>query len=244
MSAAEEPFIRDTTTSIPLDAFPFGVRPRAAAGRNEAIKRLIDVVGAGSLLVLLAPLMLIAALAIAATSRGPIVFRQTRLGQGGVPFVFYKFRSMWSDAEDQIHRQYVESLIDGKLDEINQGDAQRPLYKIKRDPRVTPVGRILRKTSIDELPQLVNVLRGEMSLVGPRPPIAYEVQHYQPWHLRRILEIKPGITGLWQVAGRSKTSFDEMVRLDLKYMRERCIALDLKILLKTVYVVLRCDGAN
>jgi lipopolysaccharide/colanic/teichoic acid biosynthesis glycosyltransferase len=231
-------------TTISLDAFPFVERRQAAGDAGYFAKRCIDIVGALTLLVVFAPIMLLAAAAVALTSRGPVLFRQTRLGQGGVPFVFYKFRSMRSDADDRIHRQYVQNLIDGKLDEVNQGDAGRPLYKIKADPRVTAVGRVIRKTSIDELPQLLNVLKGEMSLVGPRPPIAYEVQRYQTWHLRRILEIKPGITGLWQVQGRSKTSFDEMVRLDLQYIRRRSLLLDLKILIKTVYVVLNCDGAN
>jgi lipopolysaccharide/colanic/teichoic acid biosynthesis glycosyltransferase len=231
-------------TDIPLDAFPFMEQRRPTHEGGLLAKRCVDVVGALALLVLFTPIMLVTAAAIALTSHGSVIFRQTRLGQGGVPFVFYKFRSMRSDVDDRIHRQYIERLIDGELDDINQGDSQRPLYKIKMDPRVTRIGRFLRKTSIDELPQLFNVLKGEMSLVGPRPPIAYEVRRYQPWHLRRILGIKPGITGLWQVAGRSRTSFDEMVRLDLRYIRERSLALDICILIRTVYVVLKCDGAN
>jgi exopolysaccharide biosynthesis polyprenyl glycosylphosphotransferase len=231
-------------TVTPLDAFPFLEHRARVGGRGDLVKRAIDVVGSAVLLLLLAPVMLITALAVAITSPGPVIFRQTRLGQGGMPFVFYKFRSMRSDADDTIHRKYVESLIEGRLEDINQGDAKRPLYKMKADPRITAVGRIIRKTSIDELPQLLNVLKGEMSLVGPRPPLAYEVQRYQPWHVRRLLEIKPGITGLWQVEGRSKTSFDEMVRLDLQYIRERSLALDIKILFKTIYVVLKCEGAN
>jgi lipopolysaccharide/colanic/teichoic acid biosynthesis glycosyltransferase len=184
------------------------------------------------------------ALTIALTSKGPVLFRQQRLGEGGVPFVFYKFRSMRSEVDDRIHRDYVSNLIDGNLESVNQGKAARPLYKMVADPRVTPIGRIIRRTSIDELPQLLNVLKGEMSLVGPRPPIPYEVERYQPWHLQRILGIKPGITGLWQVQGRSRTCFDDMVRLDLQYIRRCSLALDIKILLKTVYVVLKCDGAN
>jgi lipopolysaccharide/colanic/teichoic acid biosynthesis glycosyltransferase len=150
---------------------------------------------------------------------------------------------MQSNVDDQIHREYVTNLIKGDLEKINQGDEGTPLYKMKSDPRVTPAGRIIRKTSIDELPQFLNVLKGEMSLVGPRPPIPYEVEKYEPWHLRRILEVKPGITGLWQVDGRSKTSFDDMVRLDLRYVQNWSLWLDIKILLKTVKVFLSSKGA-
>ena len=150
---------------------------------------------------------------------------------------------MYINTDDQIHRTYVESLIKGKLEEINQGEKEKPLYKIKTDPRVTGIGKIIRKLSIDELPQLYNVLKGEMSLVGPRPPLPYEVEKYESWHLRRILEVKPGITGLWQVDGRSKTSFDDMVRLDLRYAQNWNIGLDLKILAKTVRAVLKPTGA-
>jgi exopolysaccharide biosynthesis polyprenyl glycosylphosphotransferase len=211
---------------------------------ERMFKRIADIVGAAGLLVLASPLMIATAIAVAATSRGPVIFRQARLGQRGVPFVFYKFRSMHTDADDQIHRDYVGKLIDGRLDEVNQGGAEDPHYKIKADPRVTRVGRFIRKSSIDELPQLFNVLKGDMSLVGPRPPVPYEVQKYQPWHLSRVLDIKPGITGLWQVEGRSKVSFDEMVRLDLRYQREWSPWLDVKILIKTVAVVLRGEGAD
>jgi lipopolysaccharide/colanic/teichoic acid biosynthesis glycosyltransferase len=150
---------------------------------------------------------------------------------------------MQSNVDDQIHREYVTNLINGDLEKINQGDEGTPFYKMKSDPRVTPVGRIIRKTSIDELPQFLNVLKGEMSLVGPRPPIPYEVEKYEPWHLRRILEVKPGITGLWQVDGRSTTSFDDMVRLDLRYVQNWSLWLDIKILLKTVKVLLLPKGA-
>src|SRR6202165_2451708 len=188
--------------------------------------------------------MLIIAAAIRITSSGPVIFKQARLGKRGVPFVFYKFRSMSVNADDRIHRAYVASLISGDHEGINQGNTAKPLYKLKSDPRVTRVGRVIRKTSMDELPQLFNVLKGDMSLVGPRPPIPYEAEKYEAWHLRRILEIRPGITGLWQVEGRSKTSFDDMVRLDLRYIRDCSLMLDLKILIKTVKVVLRCDGAT
>jgi len=150
---------------------------------------------------------------------------------------------MYVNGDDRIHREYVTNLIKGNLDKINKGDEEKPLYKMIDDPRITPVGKIIRKTSIDELPQFFNVLKGEMSLVGPRPPIPYEVEKYEPWHLRRILEVKPGITGLWQVDGRSKTSFDDMVRLDLRYVQNWSLWLDLKILLKTVKAVIWSKGA-
>jgi lipopolysaccharide/colanic/teichoic acid biosynthesis glycosyltransferase len=165
------------------------------------------------------------------------------VGEKGKRFSFYKFRSMYWNTDDRIHREYVANLIKGEHEGVNQGDGEKPLYKIKRDPRVTPVGKIIRKLSIDELPQLYNVLKGEMSLVGPRPPLPYEVEKYDSWHLRRILEVKPGITGLWQVDGRSTTSFDEMVRLDLRYARNWSVWLDLKILAKTIKAVLRPSGA-
>lgn len=208
------------------------------------LKRSLDVIGALLALLLFSPLMLLTALLIKTTSSGPIIFKQERLGQKGRSFTFYKFRSMYVNNDDQIHREYVTQLIKGDLDKINQGSLEKPLYKIKTDPRVTWVGEIIRKTSIDELPQLFNVLKGEMSLVGPRPPLPYEADNYQSWHLKRILDAKPGITGLWQVEGRSKTTFDEMVRMDIRYIRSCSLLLDLKILFKTIKVVLRCDGAG
>jgi exopolysaccharide biosynthesis polyprenyl glycosylphosphotransferase len=214
-------------------------------GRLPAVaKRTLDVVGALLALVLFSPIMVVIAITVAVTSPGPVIFRQLRLGKRGVPFVFYKFRSMRTGADDRIHREYVASLIDGKHDQLNQGDGQKPLYKMTSDPRITPVGRVIRKTSLDELPQLFNVLKGDMSLVGPRPPLPYEAEKYQAWHLRRVLQIRPGITGLWQVEGRSTTSFDDMVRLDLRYIRDCSLWLDLKLLLKTVLVVLRREGAG
>jgi len=227
------------------NANPFFVEGLAGAETGSyPLKRSLDIVGAIAGLLLLSPLMLVIAVAVAATSPGPVIFKQVRLGKRGVPFTFYKFRSMYCKSDDQVHREYVAKLINGNLEEINRGEATKPLYKMQDDPRITRVGRLLRKTSVDELPQLCNVLKGDMSLVGPRPPLPYEAEKYQSWHLRRVLEIKPGITGLWQVNGRSKTSFDEMVRLDLRYVRKCSLPLDLGILLKTVKVVLQGDGAN
>lgn len=218
-----------------------------STGRNRSgypLKRILDIVGSVIGILVLSPLMLVTAIAIALTSPGPIIFKQIRMGRGGVPFVFYKFRSMVCKVDDRIHREYVAKLINENLGEINQGSSDNPMYKIKSDPRVTRIGRIIRKTSIDELPQFLNVLKGDMSLVGPRPPLPYETENYQSWHLRRLLEIKPGITGVWQVEGRSKTSFNDMVRMDISYIKYCSLKLDLKILLKTVKVVLRCDGAT
>ena len=222
---------------------PFVVSDDTLRGeRGYRGKRLLDIVGAVLAICLFAPLMLAVALAIACSSPGPVIFRQSRLGKGGVPFMFYKFRSMQALADDSIHRAYVASLIGGQLPKQPNGGTKAP-FKLQADPRVTWIGRLIRKTSIDELPQLFNVLKGEMSLVGPRPPIPYEAAHYQSWHLRRVLSQTPGITGLWQVEGRSRVSFDEMVRMDLRYRRDCSFGLDIRILLRTVLVVARCEGA-
>ena len=230
-------------TSQP-DLFPINLDESKEPKKVElALKRGVDVLGAIIGLLLFSPIMLITALAIKVTSPGPVIFKQNRFGKQGSRFPFYKFRSMYSKVDDQLHREYVTNLIKGDLGKINQGDGEEPLYKMKSDPRVTRIGKIIRKTSIDELPQLFNVLKGEMSLVGPRPPLPYEVEKYEPWHLRRILEVKPGITGLWQVDGRSKTSFDDMVRMDLRYVQNWSLWLDIKILLKTIRAVVRPNGA-
>jgi exopolysaccharide biosynthesis polyprenyl glycosylphosphotransferase len=211
---------------------------------GRILKRSLDIVGSAGLLLALSPIMIATAIAVRATSAGPAIFKQQRLGRFGMPFDIYKFRSMSNKNDDKAHREYVAKLIAGQNSEINNGDASNPVYKMTRDPRITNVGHFIRKTSIDELPQLFNVLLGDMSLVGPRPPLRYEAEKYQVWHLRRILEVRPGITGLWQVIGRSTTSFDEMVRLDLKYIREWSFWMDIRILLGTVRVVfMRSGGA-
>jgi lipopolysaccharide/colanic/teichoic acid biosynthesis glycosyltransferase len=169
-----------------------------------------------------------------------VFFRQVRVGERAKPFTMLKFRTMRVNTDDRIHREYVASLIAAGAQgaATNQG-----VFKIANDPRVTPVGRVLRKTSLDELPQFINVLLGSMSLVGPRPPIPYEVEQYKPWHHRRVLDAKPGITGLWQVTGRSRTTFDEMVRLDLRYARTCSFWTDIKILLATPRAVVSGKGA-
>jgi len=206
------------------------------------IKRAIDILGSASALLLLSPLFLVIGALIKLTSKGPIFFKQQRLGRHGVRFTFLKFRSMYFQNDSKVHRDFVRQLISAKDRHGDAGDSGG-VYKIKDDPRVTRVGKFLRRTSLDELPQFFNVLRGEMSLVGPRPPIPYEVMAYDIWHRRRFLEIKPGITGLWQVEGRSKVKFDEMVRMDIKYAKTWSPWLDIKILLRTPIAVLRGDGA-
>ena len=221
------------------DFFPLNLdEDHKIAQFQQLLKRSIDVAGSLFGLILLSPIMFIITLAIKVSSPGPIIFKQIRLGMKGARFSFYKFRSMYANTDDQIHRQYVANLIEGRLEKINQGDGESPFFKMKSDSRVTRVGNFLRKSSLDELPQLFNVLKGEMSLVGPRPPIPYELERYEPWHLQRILRMKPGITGLWQVSGRSTTTFDEMVRLDLRYVRNWSLWLDLKILVKTIREVI------
>lgn len=209
------------------------------------LKRFFDLVVSFLLLVLLLPLLLTISFLVKATSRGPVFFKQKRVGHFGRTFTFLKFRSMYTDTDSEIHRQYIEQFIgQNKPNTADPASGNgNGVYKITNDPRVTAVGRFLRKTSLDELPQLINVFRGEMSLVGPRPPIPYECERYDIWHRRRLLEIKPGLTGLWQVTGRSSTSFDEMVRLDLKYALEWSLWLDFKILLQTPWVVVTGKGA-
>jgi lipopolysaccharide/colanic/teichoic acid biosynthesis glycosyltransferase len=208
-----------------------------------AIKRIIDVVGSGAALLFLCPIFALIALAIKASSKGPVLFKQERLGQGGKPFRVLKFRSMRTDCDAKIHQDYVQQFIAGQVNGT-ASQTEKPVFKIQEDPRITPIGTFIRKTSLDEIPQFWNVLRGEMSLVGPRPALDYEFRAYEVWHRRRVLEIKPGITGLWQVEGRSRTRFDEMVRLDLKYARGWSNWLDLKILLQTPAAVIMGDGAH
>jgi len=197
---------------------------------NAALKRSVDIVGSLGMLLVLWPVMAAAAIAIRLDSKGPVLFRQDRSGRDGKPFVILKFRTMVEDAEER---------LDGVAD-LNE--AGHHFFKVRQDPRVTRVGHFLRKWSIDEIPQLFNVLRGDMSLVGPRPPLPREVARYEDWHLRR-LRVRPGLTGLWQVSGRSNIPFDEAVRLDVFYIENWSIGLDLAILLRTVRAVLGRHGA-
>ena len=200
---------------------------------------LFDTVGSAIALLLFSPLFLIIALAIKATSPGPVFFRQERVGLNGKTFLFYKFRSMTKDNDPLKHKEYISRFINQQ----NTAAVEPGIFKLTNDSRITPVGCFIRKTSLDELPQFINVLKGDMSLVGPRPPIAYECDLYDIWHRRRLLAAKPGITGLWQVMGRSRTTFDDMVRLDLKYLREWSLWLDLKIILMTPKAVISGHGA-
>ena len=212
---------------------------------SSGLKRVMDFIGSTLILVLCAPAFLVIALAIKVSSQGPVFFRQRRVGQHGKPFTFLKFRSMYVDNDPSVHREYVTQLIAGEaqLNPTNGNGNGTGIYKLTNDSRVTRVGALLRRTSLDELPQVLNVLRGEMSLVGPRPALPYEVAAYQTWHRRRVLDVKPGITGLWQVSGRCRVKFDEAVRLDLRYAKHWSPWLDIKILLRTPRAVWSGEGA-
>ena len=208
------------------------------------VKRGIDVLGSALLLLILSPILVAIALAIKLTSKGPVIFEQERLGQFGAKFNCLKFRTMYTNNDPKIHREYVQSFIAGQMKLADTKGNEPVVYKLTNDPRVTAVGRFLRKTSLDEFPQFWNVLCGEMSLVGPRPPVPYEFEMYDYWHRRRVFELKPGVTGLWQVNGRSRTCFDDMVRLDLRYSQTWSLWLDLKILLATPLAVVAGNGAH
>ena len=221
----------------------FDADTHLSAGRvaSAAAKRLLDIVGGASGLLGLAPVFLLVAAIVKWTSKGPVFFRQQRVGAEGRPFTMFKFRTMQLNCDHRLHQQFVEGFIDSGPRATSSGDAP---FKLVNDPRVTSVGDFLRRSSIDELPQLWNVLRGDMSLVGPRPPVPYEVARYKRWHRRRVLEAKPGMTGLWQVTGRSRTTFDDMVRLDLRYAANCSVWADVKILLATPRAVLLGKGAR
>lgn len=210
---------------------------------SRLAKRVMDI--AGSLLALLffLPLFIAIAIAIKLTSRGPVLFCQQRIGQYGRKFRFLKFRSMCVNNDPAIHREFVMRFIANQNGCSQASQGQSP-YKLVADPRVTPIGRFLRRTSLDELPQFLNVLIGDMSLVGPRPPLPYEVERYQVWHRTRLTAAKPGITGLWQVAGRSRVKFDDMVRMDLRYATSWSLWLDIKILLQTPHAMFSGNGAH
>jgi lipopolysaccharide/colanic/teichoic acid biosynthesis glycosyltransferase len=208
------------------------------------MKRAMDITGSLSALILCAPLLAAIAAAIKLTSKGSVIFRQQRVGQYGQRFTFLKFRSMYPKNDPRVHQEFVTRLIRGENGASPHPGQPQTVFKMTNDPRVTPIGRLLRRTSLDELPQFLNVLWGDMSLVGPRPPIPYEFSTYDIWHKRRLLAVKPGITGLWQVKARSRVGFADMVRLDLKYAQSVSLWLDLKILLNTPRAVLGGDGAH
>ena len=215
------------------------------------VKRAIDITFSLIALLVLLPLMLIIAIAIRVDSPGSVIFRQERVRGNQDPqephperntFTFHKFRSMYQDADERVHQRYAIQFINGNDKAVNNGHALAPIYKMARDRRVTRVGRFLRRTSLDELPQLFDVLRGDMSLVGPRPALPYEVAQFGEW-ARQRLTVAPGLTGLWQVSGRSRLIFKEMVALDIEYVRHRSLRLDLALLLRTIPAVLSSKGA-
>lgn len=236
-----QPLTEEEIPAIDPLLFPDLQSPQNKKTGFETVKRGMDIVCSFGLLLVLSPVLLAIAALVKLSSPGPVIFRQVRIGQMMKPFMICKFRTMYANADHGIHHNYVKWFITSSDKGAEQGKNQ--VFKLTSDPRITPIGHILRKTSLDELPQLWNVLVGEMSLVGPRPPLWYELQQYKPWHRHRVLEAKPGVTGLWQVSGRSRTTFDEMVRLDLRYARQRSLWADIKILLATPMAVISGKGA-
>ena len=230
-----------TTNSIGLTgtsvvAIPDQALQERTRTAYAVFKRVVDTVGALVLLLLLCPVFLVVALAVVIDSGWPIFYRGERIGRNAHTFQVLKFRSMRVNADSSVHAEYLRDLLQGRA-EANGG-----IYKVPRDPRITRIGGLLRKSSIDEFPQLVNVLRGEMSLVGPRPEVPYALADYEPWMFRRF-EVQPGMTGLWQVSGRGRLSVRDMLRLDVEYA-ERCdMGLDIGILVRTIPAVLRGTGA-
>jgi lipopolysaccharide/colanic/teichoic acid biosynthesis glycosyltransferase len=210
---------------------------------SRHVKRAMDIAGSLCALILLSPLLLLLSIIIKLTSKGPVLFRQHRIGQYGRAFTFLKFRSMYSANDHTIHEEYVKRLIAGDVENNASCESPQTVYKLTNDPRVTIVGKFLRRTSLDEVPQFLNVLKGEMSIVGPRPPLPYEYTRYETWHKTRLLAMKPGITGLWQVEGRSRVTFDEMVRMDLQYARSWSPWMDIKIMFRTPGAMLFGSGA-
>lgn len=222
--------------------YPDVLHQHEAKKGSLMVKRAMDIIGSSLALLFFSPLFVLIAVLVKLTSKGPVFFKQQRLGQFGKTFTCLKFRSMHANNDLKIHKEFMKNVISGAYNGKVNGKTG-PVYKMTNDPRITRVGRILRRSSLDELPQFINVLKGDMSLVGPRPPLAYEYEVYDLWHRGRVLEVKPGITGLWQVRGRSRVSFDDMVRLDLQYARGWSIWLDLQILAQTPRAVLLGDGA-
>ena len=197
----------------------------------EVIKRIIDIVASFTGLILLSPLILIVSMLIKLESKGEVIFKQKRVGLNGKEFYMYKFRSMVINAEEL--KEQLES----------QNEMSGPMFKIKDDPRITKVGKFIRKTSIDELPQLINVIKGDMSLVGPRPSLPKEVEKFEQWMMER-LEVKPGLTCIWQISGRNNIDFEDWMKLDIKYVRERSLALDFKLIFKTIFVLFGDKNAS
>jgi lipopolysaccharide/colanic/teichoic acid biosynthesis glycosyltransferase len=226
--------------ALRLPSSPLAIEPRRAYRGKRALDMALGLV----ILVIFSPLMLAIAISIKLTSRGPVLYKQARLGQGGRPFTFYKFRTMYEGVDHEVHRKYAQSFIRNELPEQAEDDeAGGAIFKLTDDERITSVGHLLRRTSMDELAQIFNVLKGDMSLVGPRPALPYELQVYEEWHMQRLSAI-PGMTGLWQVRGRCRVPFAEMVRMDLEYIASQSLWLDLKILLLTLPAVVSGEGAG
>lgn len=249
---AEAPLVKISIHAFPKEECPGKKIPddlklypdlaRKSSFKKKALifKRAVDIAGSISGLIIFSPFFIIIPVLIKLTSKGPVFFRQKRAGSLGQTFTFLKFRSMHAGSTDAIHSDYIKKLI---TEDSAWEAGQKKVYKISNDPRITSVGKFLRKTSLDELPQFLNVLAGDMSLVGPRPPIPYEMECYELWHWRRVMEAKPGLTGLWQVSGRSAKSYNEMVRLDIRYMEQWSFWLDLKIIFMTPFAMMSSKDA-
>ena len=224
---------------MPVPSLPSAASGTARAASARLTKRLLDLAIATAGLALLSPLLVIVAALIRLTTPGPALFRQVRLGKDGSPFVLFKFRTMYTGCRDDVHREYVRKLL--TQDEPPDG-GRNGVYKLDQDERITTIGRLIRRTSIDEFPQLLNVIRGDMSLVGPRPALPWEAELLDAVHFTRF-SVPPGLTGLWQVSGRNTLTMKQGLELDVEYVRRQGLALDLKILLKTIPVVLSTHGA-
>lgn len=242
-SFPEDDTNKDKTENMPLTIDYYMDKKSNSTAKKIyfASKRIVDFTGSLFIVTMLSPLFILISLFIKWDSKGPIFYKQKRIGKGGKEFTLFKFRSMHINNDSNIHKEFVKGFIKGSTDAKN--GAGNGFNKMKNDPRVTRMGRILRKTSLDELPQFFNILLGDMSLVGPRPAIKYEVEVYDIWHKRRVLEGRPGLTGLWQVEGRSHTSFDGMVRMDIQYIKKSSIIFDIFLLFKTPWAVLTAKGA-
>lgn len=210
--------------------------------RAYKLKRVLDVTAASFGLLISMPFAAVIAMLIKMSSPGPVLFKQQRIGMGGKPFMFYKFRSMRVGNDDSQHRHYMKLFIEGREEDLRKLQGGKKLYKMTSDDRITVVGKFLRRTSLDELPQLLNVLRGEMSMVGPRPHLPYEVELYQEWHRRRLQGI-PGITGWWQIHGRSRVPFNKAVEMDIWYLEHQSLILDIRIMLRTITKAIVGRGA-
>jgi len=224
---------------MPVQPLSAAASGSAGTGMTQLAKRLLDLAVATACMALLSPLLGIVAVLIRLTTPGPALFRQIRLGKDSSPFLLYKFRTMYADSPDDLHREYVRKLL---TQEEPPDGGRSGVYKLEHDDRITPIGRLIRRTSIDELPQLLNVIRGDMSLVGPRPALPWEAEMLDTGHFARF-SVPPGLTGLWQVSGRNTLTMKQGLELDVEYVRRQGLALDLWILLKTIPVVLSTHGA-